>query len=302
MLRAACWNVLLLVGALGLAAVVAEAWLRLSMPFGQGRRPAVFVPGVGLHLAAGAELRATNLEDYWTVSRTNSLGFLDREPPGAALARTGCHVAVVGDSFVEAAEVAIADKFHVLLEEMAARRLPGLEVSTAAYGHRGTGQVQQLPYWDKWIRHSLPKLVVLVFVNNDFIDNAIAGRDGLFASAERTEDGVVLRLPGRTRPSAVGGVAGRAWRRIPPALRPYSASWAAVKYRAWRHRVVQAGTRSSGAPPPGSVSSRDMDFTAFALDEWQKRTGGGGGGGWSYCRPTPCAPTGLRVRTSCSST
>ena len=266
MLRVACWNALLLACGLGLVAVAAEAWLRLSLPFGHGTRSVVVVPEVGLHFAAGTEVRGTNLRDFWTVSHTNSLGFLDREPPSAVSAQAGCHVAVVGDSFVEAVEVEIAAKFHVLLEEMAARSLPGLDVSTAAYSYRSTGQLQQLPLWDKWIRHSRPKMVVLVFVDNDFGDNGAGGPggpDGWFAWAERAEDGsIALRLPSRTRPPTEVGAAWL-WHRIPRALRPYSASWFARGYRDWEHRVL--------APP---VREIDFDFTAFALDEWQKRTRG----------------------------
>ncbi len=272
----------------GLVAVAAEAWLRLSLPFGHGTRPMVMVPEVGVHLAAGAAVEATNLKDFWTVSHTNSLGFLDREPPSAALAQAGCHVAVVGDSFVEATEVEIAAKFHVLLEEMAAQSLPGLDVSTAAYGYAGTGQLQQLPFWDKWIRHSRPKMVVLVFFNNDFDDNGPGGPSNRWSPwAERAEDGrIALRLPDRVRlPPPVG--AARLLHRIPRALRPYSVPWFAARYDDRGGRVLAEPLREREI---------DFDLTAFALDEWQKRTererergGGGGGGDLSYCRLTTCA-------------
>ena len=236
--------------------------MRLAQPFGQGRRPAVYSPGVGTHLAAHAEVRSTNLHDFWTVSRTNSLGFLDREPPSPQVARAGCHVAFVGDSFVEAAQVGIADKFHVRLEEMAAERLPALGVTTAAYGHTGTGQVQQLPYWETWIRSRIPRLLVLVFVSNDFRDNMAMGWGGWFASGERASDGgIALILPGDSDP--VGQVsAGRAaWNRIPRALRPHLGSWLQNKYRNWQQSAAWTGD-----PPPS-----DMGFTAFALDEWHER-------------------------------
>ena len=47
------------------------------------------------------EMRFTNNLDFWTTARTNSLGFLDREPPDPDLAAASCHIAVIGDSFVE---------------------------------------------------------------------------------------------------------------------------------------------------------------------------------------------------------
>lgn len=79
---------------------------------------------------------------------------------------------MIGDSFVEAKEVVIADKFHVGLETLAARELPSLDVTTSAFGHHSTGQINQLPFYDEYARHSYPKLVVLVVTNNDFADNS----------------------------------------------------------------------------------------------------------------------------------
>lgn len=114
----------------------------------------------------------TNGLDFWTTSRTNSLGFLDREPIGSERAAESCHIIMIGDSFVEAREVAISDKFHVQLEEMAARKLPHLNVTTSTFGYRTTGRINQLPFYDKHARGLHPKLLVLVFVDNDFMDNS----------------------------------------------------------------------------------------------------------------------------------
>ena len=108
------------------------------------------------------------------VSLINSLGFLDREPVSAERAAVGCHIAFIGDSYTEAREVSIADKFHVRLEEMAARELPHLDITTQAYGITGTGQINQLPFYDEYARRLSPKLVALVFYSNDFRDNSIA--------------------------------------------------------------------------------------------------------------------------------
>ena len=74
------WSLLILVG-LASIAVVAETALRLAQPFSVRSAPTAFVPGVGLMLKPNAEIRDTNGLDFWTVSRTNSYGFLDREPP-----------------------------------------------------------------------------------------------------------------------------------------------------------------------------------------------------------------------------
>ena len=110
------WNGLLLTVGLAMVAGVGEIWGRYTMPFLRPSVPTEFVPKVGLLLKPNAEIRWTNHLDFWTVSRTNSLGFLDREPLTPELAAASCHITMIGDSFVEARQVPIADKFHVLLE------------------------------------------------------------------------------------------------------------------------------------------------------------------------------------------
>ena len=173
-LRLAGWNLAFIMAALALVALIGEAWLRSTVPFTfrTVELPTVFVSDVGVLLRPDTEIRWTNSLDFWTVSRTNSLGFPDREPPSPERAAEGCHIAMIGDSFVAAKEVPIVDKFHVRLEEMAARELPALDVTTSAFGRATTGQINQLPFYDEYARRLRPKLLVLVFVDNDFLDNS----------------------------------------------------------------------------------------------------------------------------------
>ena len=202
MSRVVAWNLALLVAGLALLAGVGEGWLRLTAPFAVSSVATHFVPGVGWMLPPDTEIRYTRHFDFWTVSRTNSLGFLDREPIGPARAAESCHVTVIGDSFVSAREVPVADKFHVRLEEMAERELPRLDITTSAFGRAATGQINQLPFYDEFARSLEPRLLVLVFVANDFDDNysifdsdyLIAGREP-YLSARRSEDGRVELLP-----------------------------------------------------------------------------------------------------------
>ena len=170
-LRLAGRNALLLVLGAALTAMAGEAYLRLTVPFMRLVLPRESVPNVGRLRPPNTEIRHTNRLDFWNVSRTNSLGFLDREPPSPERAAATCHIAMIGDSFVEAAQVPIPDKFHVRLEELAADELPHLDVTTSAFGIENTGQVQQLPFYDEYARLLHPKLLVLVFVSNDFMDN-----------------------------------------------------------------------------------------------------------------------------------
>ncbi len=149
--------------------------MRLKQPFMRGEtreRLERFHPQAGRLLKPNLEVRYTNRLDFWNVSRTNSLGFLDREPVSAERAAASCRIVFIGDSYVEAREVPIADKLHVRLEELAARELPAADIATAAFGFPGTGQIAQLPYYDEFARRLRPRLLVLVFGHNDFKDNS----------------------------------------------------------------------------------------------------------------------------------
>ena len=171
-LRLLGWNLLFIGAAAILIFIVAEAWFRLTKPFHElDWRPTHFAPGVGLLQEPGLTKRMINGFGEWADTRVNSLGFLDREPPEPERAAQSCHVAILGDSFVEAAQVPIADKFQVRLESLAAQALPHMNVTTSAFGVTGTGQVSQLPLWDEYAKELTPKVLVLVFVPNDFTGN-----------------------------------------------------------------------------------------------------------------------------------
>ena len=165
------WNVLFLSLGAALIFIDWEAWFHLRAPFTEWRQPTRFEPGAGLLNEPGAEVRWTRYDDFWVAQRANRWGFLDREPLTPEQAAQTCHIAFIGDSFVEAREVPVADKFQVRLEELAARALPRLDISTSAYGRYATGQINQLPFYAEYARSLRPKLVVLVFVFNDFRDN-----------------------------------------------------------------------------------------------------------------------------------
>ena len=178
-LRVVGWNLLFIFAGLLLIWIAGEAYWRLNGAFGNthvhlGSRADHwrFVPGIGLLRPPHSDLVFTNGLDYWTVQRANSLGFLDREPIDPARAAASCHITIIGDSFVEAQEVPVSDKLQVRLEEIAAREAPHLDVTTSAFGIQRTGQVNQLPFYDRYARGMSPDLVVLVFVGNDFEDNS----------------------------------------------------------------------------------------------------------------------------------
>ena len=157
---------------LTLVGVAVETYFWLQTPFVVNAHPSAWSPTVGAYYQPNAEVRHTNGLDFWTISRTNRLGFVDREPIGIERAAVSCHITMIGDSYVEALQVPIADKFHVRLENLATRELRHLDVTTSAFGISGTGQVNQLAYYDEFARYLRPALLVLVFVSNDFMNNA----------------------------------------------------------------------------------------------------------------------------------
>ena len=117
-------------------------------------------------------VRHTNGVDFWTDSKVNSLGFLDREPIATDRADESCHVTVIGDSFVEASEVQLASRFPVQLEDLAKRDLPELDVTISAFGREDSGQIHQIPFYDHYASKLNPDLLILVFVSNDIYDNS----------------------------------------------------------------------------------------------------------------------------------
>ena len=317
------WNLLFIAVGLALIGIGGEVYFRLTTPSLPENRPKVFVPGIGLLNEPHSEVGRTNGLDFWTVTPVNSLGFLDREPVSPEQAAAGCHIAVIGDSFVEAAHVPISVKMHVRLEELAAARLPRLAVTTSAFGIGGTGQTHQLSFYDELASRWHPKLVVLVFVPNDFVDNSrlmYALRHGLdaehipYATAVRNGAGTIaLRPPApdyrrfalpppRPPPWYAGGMPryarGALWRL---ARVSYFAGWLKAKadvlfpirsdpqLRAWAEQVRErpgyasllaewrpaktlpavAAVYASKELPP--VLKDNLDFTAFALDEFKAR-------------------------------
>ena len=287
--RIVLWNALGIAAALLAVVAGGEAYLRATRPFSTQLENTVVVPGVGKLMRPYSKVQATNQTDFWNVSWANSLGFLDREPISPERAKESCHVAIVGDSFVHAAEVGIDDKLHVRLERMAAERFPELDVTTAAYGFRLTGQVAQLPWWDKWIRHRPPKLLVLVFVFNDFMDNSHPMN---LVSAERRDDGdgFEIVVHPRANPASPRGFkwpqqgTGVLWASaefVSGVLPDYSSSWFRYQYYSvlwerWTDASVLQLKRVEENGPPVPLPKNQMEPTEFAVDQWLARTDSAG--------------------------
>ena len=304
------WNVLFLSVGAALIFIDWEAWFHLRAPFTERRQLLHFEPGVGVLNEPGAEVRWTDHSNYWVAQRANRWGFLDREPLTPEQAARTCHIAFIGDSFVEALEVPVAYKFHVRLEELAARALPRLNISTAAYGRRATGQINQLPFYAEYARSLRPKLVVLVFLDNDFRDNhrlLAALRTGWdpdrspHVVAEKTATGAIaLRPPDpawrdlsvRFDPLEKVSLASR-WLQCKTSDPPsagltkdyWSHLWAELlaQRRPRYQSMIEASQpclRVALPDPPTPLFREALEFTAFALDEFQRRVAADGGSLW----------------------
>ena len=284
-LRLVGWNTLFLVAGLALIGVVGEMYFRLRAPFLEIDASHAWFPTIGRMFSPNTEARWTNRLDFWAESRTNSLGFLDREPIGLERAAASCHIAMIGDSYVEARQVPIADKFHVRLEELAAEELRDLDITTSAFGIRGTGQVNQLAYYDEFARALRPALLVLVFVHNDFMNNAPIldglqrGRDPdrlTAVSATRGADGTITLRPPHP-PSAGSRLATMVsisppWHtRVTDRLSDMSplARWLELKTKAW----FPADTDPELIAWVALLSRRSPRYAAL-LDGWRPTTRG----------------------------
>ena len=162
---------LALVGVSTLIALFAvEIFFRAKFPFRDATWPAEFDARVGFRFVPGETVQWSNFLDYATTTKVNSLGFLDREP--APVADDEFRIVVLGDSFVEAAQVPVEQKFHILLESQLQAALPNRKFRTSAFGYSGCGTANVIPFYDEYAHAQQPDLVLLVFVSNDLANNS----------------------------------------------------------------------------------------------------------------------------------
>jgi lysophospholipase L1-like esterase len=120
--------------------------------------------------------------DYGVLVRTNDRGLRDRphaleKPPGTF------RIVVLGDSFMEAYQVALEESLPFRLQERLASR--GVEVVNLGVG--GYGTAQQLLYLEEEGLRYAPDLVVLAFfAGNDISNNARAIESALMGADDPT--------------------------------------------------------------------------------------------------------------------
>lgn len=156
--------------AIVLAAV--EVWARIYPPEDTEVWPGRFDARLGFVFKPNARVTHTNGLDFKATDRSNPSGFLDRPFPPAKRTPNECRVAFLGDSFLEAAQVKIPQKLQVLFERKYNEGASGRRARSFALGYSGTGQLNQIPFYDYVAKPLKPDVVVLVFVANDFSNNS----------------------------------------------------------------------------------------------------------------------------------
>jgi hypothetical protein len=159
---------------LGGLAAAGELYLRhwqVYFPKTQITYSLAFHPDIGFTFKPGAQVKWTNGVDFWTVTKINSLGFADAEPV-LPKPKDRFRVLLVGDSFVEAVQVPIQQKVQTLLAAQLNERIPARKSDVVALGMSGTGQSNELSFYERNRKDFAPDLVVLIFVGNDFANNS----------------------------------------------------------------------------------------------------------------------------------
>jgi lysophospholipase L1-like esterase len=172
MWRAIRSGIFQVLGTLLVLFLVLEAWARLFPPKDVNVWPLVQNPDVGTTFRPNARVVLSNGLDFHVEETSNEAGFLDRPLPAIEKPSGSCRIAIIGDSFVEAAQVPIGEKVQVLLQRLIEAENPGRKVETMAFGFSGTGQLNQLGYLETFVRPRKPDVIVLVFVSNDFANNS----------------------------------------------------------------------------------------------------------------------------------
>lgn len=191
--------------------------------------------------------------------RINSLGFRDREfavekAPGTI------RIAVIGDSFVEAIQVAEDAMFTRLLEgHLNAEAPEGVRYEVVAAGNGNYGTDQELLFWRERVRPLAPDVVVCVmFPFNDFADNVPELNDRLYMPKRFFSlEGDRLVGPGETQ-STPGTLALQGPHN--PVLSRIERTMAYAVGRQWvraYHPRMAEGLENAGLLGPDSVETPD---------------------------------------------
>lgn len=150
---------------------------------------------VGSLLSPGQTSRWVN-EDYDVVVVTNSAGFHDLE---RSLQKDNCYrIVVLGDSYIEALQVPIAEGFTQQLEQLLTLQMKGKKIEVINMGVSGSGPAQYYRILEKkGLTYSPDLVIMMVFPDNDFWDSDPDLSGAVFKPyyAIRSDDSLEYRPP-----------------------------------------------------------------------------------------------------------
>ncbi len=162
-------NLGIFLGLICVIIVCAELFFHTQNKTRQSYRPKAFKENMGIIFKPNSTMFSTNNVDFFQENKVNSLGFVDRE----FIAKEHTQkIVIVGDSFVEALQVPNEKKFQITLENMLNTATKNTQYQTIAFGYSGTGQINQLSYYEPYIKAIKPSIVVLVICHNDIPNNS----------------------------------------------------------------------------------------------------------------------------------
>ena len=135
------------------------------------QRPVTFSDDLGMVFAPRQKTTRSNGYDYHVTQFTNNFGFLDKDRKLEKEEGT-FRILVLGDSYVEAVQVGVPQKFHSLLEGFLNNSTPPKKVECIALGFSGMGTSNQLLFYENLGRKFKADLVVYLFIANDFWNNS----------------------------------------------------------------------------------------------------------------------------------
>ncbi len=139
------------------------------------QRPLMIDPKLGMIFKPYVETTLSNGTEYSVTQRSNRYGFLDRDRDWTQKDANTYRILLLGDSYVEACQVEIKNKVHVLLEEKLNASLSGKKkIETVALGFSGMGTCNELAFYENLGRQFKADLVVLLFILNDYANNSPA--------------------------------------------------------------------------------------------------------------------------------
>ncbi|MBN1428503.1 MAG: SGNH/GDSL hydrolase family protein [Anaerolineae bacterium] len=191
-------NLLISAGSILVTLIVIEITLRLFFPVSD-MPLSTYEPGVGLHLAP-------NQTGVWVVGATGEIqGHYQINAAGwNAIREYDSHkpadtfrIAVIGDSYVEALQVDVAQSFPAVLESILQASLPCNGYSTIevyGFGYSGAQLAQYLNMMRYVDKRYHPDLYVINIVGNDF-DESIVNPYPRFMSFRQDENGEFVEVP-----------------------------------------------------------------------------------------------------------